>query len=257
VGEVATVIALVTATAAGRTAAARLAAAWPERTRICPVAEIADAWRQCEALVCFLATGATVRLVAPLLEDKRRDPAVVCVDELGRHAVALLGGHGAGANALAERVAYTLGAAPVVTTATDAAGVPGLDTLGWPVEGAIAAVTAALLDGAEVALEADAVWPLPAFPANVGSTGTHRILVTDRTVDVDDHTVVLRPPSLVVGVGASRGVGANGGDALVHAALEEHGPAPGAVRAGATGDVRGGERGIVDTAARHGWPLRT
>ena len=52
----------------------------------------------------FLATGATVRLIAPLLADKHTDPGVVCVDEARRFAVALAGGHGGGANALATRV---------------------------------------------------------------------------------------------------------------------------------------------------------
>ena len=86
---------------------------------------------------------------------------MVCVDEAGRYAVALVSGHTGGANALASRVADVLGAEPVITTATDAAGLPGLDTLGWPAEGAIAAVTRALLDGEPVALDCDQTWPLP------------------------------------------------------------------------------------------------
>ena len=53
-----------------------------------------------------------------------------------------------------------LGAEPVVTTATDALACPALDTLGWPVEGAIAAVSRAMLDGRPVRLDADATWPL-------------------------------------------------------------------------------------------------
>src|SRR5437762_3032639 len=104
--------------------ARRLAAAWPDDTTVYdgPVATQLDAaWRASDALVCFLATGATVRLVAPLLAGKHTDPGVVCVDEAGRYAVALLGGHAGGANALAARVAGVLEAVPVVTTATDAA----------------------------------------------------------------------------------------------------------------------------------------
>src|SRR5690606_24069722 len=89
---------------------------------------------ECEQLVCFLATGAVVRLVAPLLEDKRSDPGVVCVDEGGRFAVSLLGGHAGGANGLAREVGEVLGAEPVVTTATDAVDLAGLDTLGLPAE---------------------------------------------------------------------------------------------------------------------------
>ncbi|WP_078607303.1 precorrin-3B C(17)-methyltransferase [Streptomyces flavidovirens] len=168
-------IGLISATAAGAVARDRLAAAWPGRTRVYdgPVREaVGRAFTECDQLVCFLATGAVVRLVAPLLGDKAADPGVVCVDEARRHAVSLIGGHGGGANALAFAVSDVLGCAPVITTATDATDVPGLDTLGWPVEGATAAVTRAILDGAPVTLEADAVWPLPPLPGNVTPAGT-------------------------------------------------------------------------------------
>ena len=70
-----------------------------------------------------------VRAVAPLLADKQVDPAVVCVDDQGRFAIALCGGHQGGANGLAREVAGHLGAEPVVTTASDGCGLPGLDDL--------------------------------------------------------------------------------------------------------------------------------
>ncbi len=256
-------IGLVAVTAAGRAAAAELLAAWPGEVRTYdgPAgAAVAEAWADCNAIVCFLATGATVRLIAPLLQDKSSDPAVVCVDEGRRYAVALAGGHAGGANALAERVADALGAQAVVTTGTDAAGIPGLDTLGWRVEGVVAAVTRAVLDGTPVRLDPDATWPLPPLPVNVtGDAGDapYRLLVTDRTVPLDDRTAVLRPPSLVVGVGASRGVRAQEVLDLVHAALHEAGLSPASVRQLATVDVKAGEPGIVEAARRLGVPLVT
>jgi cobalt-precorrin 5A hydrolase/precorrin-3B C17-methyltransferase len=254
------VIGLVAATAAGRAAAARLSAAWPGATRGYdgPVATaVPRAWTECEALVCFLATGATVRLVAPLLADKHIDPAVVCVDEASRYAVALVGGHAGGANELATRIAAVLEAQPVLTTATDATGLPGLDALGWPAEGALAAVSRAVLDGEPVRLDADATWPLPALPANVGDAGEHRIVVTDRILPLDTPTVVLRPPSLVVGVGASRGVSAEEVLDLLDTALADAGLSPLSVAHLATVDVKADEPGIVGAAARRGWPLVT
>ena len=105
-------------------------------------------WAEVDGFVLFLATGAAVRIVAPLLAGKSTDPAVVCVDEAGRFAVALCGGHAGGANALARAVAEALGATSVVTTATDAAGVPSLDQLpGFAATGDVAGVTRAMLDG--------------------------------------------------------------------------------------------------------------
>lgn len=252
-------IGLVAVTAAGRVAATRLAAAWPGRTRRydAPAADaVRQAWAECDALVCFLATGAAVRLVAPLLSDKASDPALVCVDEASRWAVPVLGGHAGGANDLAADVSAVLGATPVVTTATDAVGVPGLDALGWPAEGALAAVTRAVLDGEPVRLESDVTWPLPALPANVGTAGAHRVLVTDRVVETDERTVVLRPPSLVVGVGASRGVSADEVESLVEEALLSAGLAPASVTALATVEAKADEAGIVEAARRRGWDLR-
>ncbi|MDQ1438696.1 MAG: cobalt-precorrin hydrolase / cobalt-factor methyltransferase / precorrin-3B [Acidimicrobiaceae bacterium] len=72
-----------------------------------------------DAFVLFLAVGAAVRIVAPLLADKRTDPAVVCVDEAARFAIAVCGGHQGGANDLARSVAAALGAEPVITTASE------------------------------------------------------------------------------------------------------------------------------------------
>jgi cobalt-precorrin 5A hydrolase/precorrin-3B C17-methyltransferase len=77
-------------------------------------------WADVDAFVLFLATGAAIRIVAPLLSDKRTDPAVVCVDEGCRWAIALTGGHEGGANDLAREAAALLGAEPVVTTASEA-----------------------------------------------------------------------------------------------------------------------------------------
>ncbi|MFC4612388.1 precorrin-3B C(17)-methyltransferase [Streptomyces maoxianensis] len=256
-------IGLISATAAGAAARDRLAAAWPGRTKVYegPVRDSVErAFAECEQLVCFLAAGAVVRIVAPLLADKSADPGVVCVDEGQRYAVSLLGGHGGGANALAAAVGDVLGAEPVVTTATDSAGIPGLDTLGWPVEGAVASVTRAVLDGDPVALRADAVWPLPPLPGNVtpGGEGAAAALhVTDRLVETGAYDAVLRPPSLVVGVGASKGAPVEEILSLVEAVLRDAGLSVRCVAELATVDAKADEPGIVGAAERLGVPLVT
>ncbi|MEV7404321.1 precorrin-3B C(17)-methyltransferase [Streptomyces sp. NPDC091267] len=255
-------IGLISATAAGAVARNRLAAAWPGRAVVYdgPVREaVQRAFAECEQLVCFLATGAVVRLVAPLLVDKAADPGVVCVDEAGRHAVALLGGHGGGANALAVAVGEVLGATPVVTTATDAVGVPGLDMLGLPVEGDVAGVSRAMLDGAPVVLRADAAWPLPALPPNVGPdvAGPAVLHLTDTALELGPQEAVLRPASLVVGVGASKGAPEDEVLGLVRDALAGAGLSPLSIAELVTVDAKAQEPGIVAAAARLGVPLRT
>ncbi|WP_369168376.1 precorrin-3B C(17)-methyltransferase [Streptomyces sp. R28] len=252
-------IGLISATAAGAAARDRLVAAWPERVRVYdgPVGDaVRRAFAECEQLVCFLATGAVVRLIAPLLGDKASDPGVVCVDEGGRFAVSLVGGHGGGANELTLEVGELLGAVPVVTTATDAVGVPGLDTLGFPVEGDVAAVSRALLDGEPVALKTELAWPLPPLP--VATEGSWTIRLTDRLVEsAAEREVVLRPPSLVVGVGASRGAPADEVLGLIESALGDAGLSAASLAELATVDAKADEPGIVEAAERLGVPLVT
>ncbi|HET9171805.1 MAG TPA: precorrin-3B C(17)-methyltransferase [Actinospica sp.] len=119
-------IGCIAATDSGREAAAYLRALWPDEVVVVEEGSVADAlraaFRDCDAVVSFLATGATVRILAPLLGHKTTDAPVVCVDEGRRFAIALLGGH-YGANDLARRVAAAIGGEPVISNARDAEGI--------------------------------------------------------------------------------------------------------------------------------------
>jgi cobalt-precorrin 5A hydrolase / precorrin-3B C17-methyltransferase len=172
-------IGLVAVTAAGRAAAASLMAAWPAEVHLNPLSNgsdaLKDAWQNYDAVVSFLNVGATVRILAPLLGDKTTDPAVVCVDEAREFAVAVLGGHH-GANTLARRVSEVLGCRPVITTASDQANLPALDSfgadLGFTVQNPelLARLGAAVLSGDPVRLENPGRWPIPPLPENVVAT---------------------------------------------------------------------------------------
>lgn len=237
-----------------------------------PAEAVADAWPRADALVLVMATGAATRLVAPHLDDKRTDPAVVVVDDAGRFAVALTGGHEGGANELAARVARHLDATLVVTTASDAAGTPALSglgsRLGLRAEGALAAVGRHVLDGGAVRVLRDAPWPLGPVPApTTDDPRAPRLHVTDRTApatagagraaDGGDQppTVHYRPPSLVVGIGASRGAGSDEIGALVDAALADAGLSPLAVHTAATVEAKADEQGLLAAVAHRGWRL--
>ncbi|HEV8206948.1 MAG TPA: cobalamin biosynthesis protein, partial [Acidimicrobiia bacterium] len=214
-------------------------------------ATVRDRWNSVDGFVLFLATGAAVRIVAPLLTDKNRDPAVVCVDEGGRYAVALVGGHRGGANALARQVGGLLDAEPVLTTATDSTGRVALDTLpGFVATGDVAAVTAAMLDGRAPRLSNELGWPLPA-DVN-GGDGPECIVVTDRRVAPEPGVVALHPPSLVAGVGASTGASAQAVSDLLEAALDGAGLARASIAEVATLDRKASEPGLQAL----GLPLR-
>jgi cobalt-precorrin 5A hydrolase/precorrin-3B C17-methyltransferase len=241
-------IALFAVTDAGRRAAAELAPALDARLHA--LDELPELWPRLDAAVFFLATGATVRLVAPLLADKRTDPGVVCVDEARRFAVALCGGHEGGANALAERVGGLLGAQPVVTTATDATATTGVHDLAAAldavVDGDPAAAGRALLDGTAV-VENPLRFPLPPLPdGRQGHLANVRITVTDR---LDPGATRVVPPTLVVGIGSARGVPAAAVTAALRRIETEHGFDLRAVRAYASVDLKADEAGILAAIA--------
>lgn len=81
-----------------------------------------------DSLVCIMATGIVVRILAPLIVHKTSDPAVVVLDQNGKHAISLLSGHLGGANDLAREMAAISGGEAVITTATDVAGELSFDT---------------------------------------------------------------------------------------------------------------------------------
>ncbi len=74
-----------------------------------------------QGLVYIMAVGITVRMIAPYVNSKFSDPAVIAVDDAGRFAVSLLSGHEGGANALSYRVAGIVDAEPVLSTGSDTA----------------------------------------------------------------------------------------------------------------------------------------
>ncbi len=184
----------------------------------------ADAFAQGHSLVCIMAAGIVVRLVAPYLRGKEQDPAVVVVDEEGQFAVSLLSGHLGGANELARRVAAALGGTPVITTATDVRGLPALDLLaaqtGLAIENldGVKAVSMALVSGEPVRLvDPDGLWaPLVEghpdlfhqeddLEAALAAPARPTVYVGFRERPWPSGWLRLRPRCLVAGVGCHQG----------------------------------------------------
>jgi cobalt-precorrin 5A hydrolase len=84
--------------------------------------EMQELFRAGRPLVCIMALGIVVRILGPIVKDKKTDPPVVVIDEAGQFAISVLGGHEGGANELANQVAQAIGALPVITTASEVLG---------------------------------------------------------------------------------------------------------------------------------------
>lgn len=101
-------------------------------------AQIGALFTAYDQIIFFVSLGAVVRLIAPHLKSKDEDPGVLVVDDAAQFVIPVLSGHVGGANAYAERLAALIGAAPVVTTASDVGKTIPVDILGrelgWQVE---------------------------------------------------------------------------------------------------------------------------
>jgi cobalt-precorrin 5A hydrolase len=233
-------------------------------------------FQQFGAHVFIMATGIVVRSLAGLLQHKTEDPAVVVLDECGQQAISLLSGHLGGANALARQIGMRIGARPVITTATDLQNVPAIDMIAQERDltienpGAIRHVSMALLERRSVhvhdphgrlagALPADSI-RLPRGKdetewwqdAGLSEPG---VWVDDIRVDLPGEILVLRPPSLLVGVGCNRGTPADEiGDLLEHV-LDRFGLSAASVAGMASIDLKADERGLLALARNLARPL--
>lgn len=240
-----------------------------------PVAdEIAARWERAEGFLLVMAAGIAVRSIAPLLQSKYSDPAVVALDQEGRFAIPLLSGHLGGANALAARAALALGGQEVITTATDVAGAPAIEV--WAARNAlalenpeaVARVNRALAEGEKIGfylepglsqpagLSEIAPWLAPTESADgfAALTGA-KIAVSDRFPG-PGACLALRPKTLAIGVGARRGADVEKLVTEVTAALRNAGWSEKSVAAVATIDIKKDEPAIKALAESLGVDLR-
>ena len=246
-------------------------------------------WGEFEAVVLFLPVGAAVRLAAPLLQDKRRDPALVCVDDGGRFAVSVLSGHIGGADALAQRVAASLGAEAVVTSGSHATGTLAVDLLGrefgWKVQADSNSVTrasAAVVNREPVGVFQDAGernwWqsggPLPenitvhSTLEDLSRSGCSAALVISDKADPfleseptarealgAAHVILYRPRTLVAGVGCRRGVPLEELEKHLLETFRDCNLAIGSLSCIATATLKQDEPGLQELAEKYGVPL--
>ena len=218
----------------------------------------ADCFARMDALIFVGSCGIAVREIAPWVRDKTADPAVLCLDELGRFVIPLLSGHIGGANALARQLAAALGATPVITTATDIHGRFSVDAWaarqGYVLLGReeAKAVSAAILE-ADVPLKSD--FPLAtALPAGVipGQTGPVGIYVTYTTDAPFATTLRLVPKVLTLGIGCRRGTSAGEIAQAVDSVFARHRLEAQAAARVASIDLKAQEPGLLEFCRSRG-----
>lgn len=251
--------------------------------------EMADLFAHYDQLVFFVSLGAVVRLIAPHLQSKEKDPGVTVVDDAGQFVVPVLSGHVGGANAMSECIADLIGATPVVTTASDVGKTISVDILGrhlgWRVEAPkinITRVSAHVVNGEAIALVQETGsthwWTRPTpLPHHIELlTAFHQVRpehhkavlwITHAPIPSTiwlawaERLVVYRPPlgqptPLAVGLGCDRGTPLATVQTCLNEALALLGATLADVVAIASIDLKADEPAFTQLAALHGWALQ-
>ena len=228
---------------------------------------VAALWQQNRAFIFCLATGAVVRLIAPLLEDKSRDPAVIVIDENGQFVISLCSGHQGKADQLARLIAHQLGATPILTGASTALGLPGVDILGVPFgwqrgEGDWTGVSAAVARGerVEVIQEAGSTL-LQVATSATSSVARGRIWISPTRRQFLPESklpeVQWHPRVLWVGIGCERGTSKELIETAIGEVCRSNNLAEKAIAGIATIDLKADEVGLVEFCQERNLPLRT
>ncbi len=233
--------------------------------------------------VFVISVGAVVRMIAPLLDSKKVDPAVVCVDDAARYAICVLSGHVGRGNVFSERVASALAATPVITTASDVLGTLTVDILGRERGFSLDDMDKNVTRGCAAVVNAERVlfvqetgepdfWPLDqALPPGVAYTTQLAgvdpkaweilLIASDRNIQALhpehwENAVLYRPKSLLLGLGCDRGTPFSLIERGVHAVLMQHGLSIKSVRGLASVDKKNDEEGLLALAQQYGWPIQ-
>lgn len=238
-------------------------------------------WTECDALVFIMASGIVVRTIAPLLKDKKSDPAVVVLDEQGKFAVSLVSGHLGGANGLARELAGFLKGEAVITTASDVNNLPSLDLWArdnnliienWEV---LPQVGARYVNNGGLRVYCDIPLELPPEFLRVADPRFADAIITNRR-DVYAGSprcgitgegcstgacrvkgqVYLRPVNLIAGIGCNSGTSPDEIEDSVRRALEDHNLVFLSLHSLATVDIKGNEPGLRGFAEKQGLSLR-
>ncbi|MDJ0534052.1 MAG: precorrin-3B C(17)-methyltransferase [Xenococcaceae cyanobacterium MO_207.B15] len=236
---------------------------------------LTNIWRKYRAFVFCLATGAVIRLIAPLLKGKDCDPAVIVIDRAGKFVISLCSGHQGGADLLAKLIAHQIDATPVITGASSSLQLPAIDILGYPYgwvkgSGNWTGVMAALARQEQVQViqeTGNTLWQhkhlenkIFDFDSATTTIPQARIWISEQKRNFTQSQlpqVQWHPRVLWIGIGCERGTSTVVIEQAVIATCEKYNLAHDAIAGIATIDIKADEVGILELCNCWNVPLKT
>ncbi len=215
-----------------------------------------------DCIIGIMATGIMVRKICNLLKSKEHDPAVLIIDEMGKHVISLVSGHLGGGNEFSIKIAKIIKAEPIITTATDINHKLGVDSLAMKYYlniddvSKIKEINSALIKDESVNLIFN-----PKFDYIINDSDVKRsyntILSHSNLLKVSNGsvTVNLDPKKIVVGIGSRKNIAAAEVIKAIKYAMKLLDLHVKRIDIIATGQMKKNEKGIIDAALKIGVPL--
>lgn len=181
---------------------------------------VEECFLKADLLIFIMATGIVVRLIAPLLQHKGIDPAVLVMDEGGKNIISLVSGHVGGANLWTKKLGEALGANPVITTASDSKGLLSIDMLAIEYNCALIdwekakKITSHMVNGGSVGVYSDEL-DLSSLPPEYIVVKTLQelkkcltgVCISNKQLNLvgEEGLIQLYPKNIVVGIGCKLG----------------------------------------------------
>lgn len=178
------------------------------------------AFYEYDAVIAIMACGILIRSIAPYIESKVTDPAVLNIDDNGKFVISTLSGHLGGANALTSKIAELVNATPVITTSTDVNNKLGIDVLSRDLylsidnTNEILFFNKAILEGNKITFTINPDKNPDYLEDYLSGNSLEMDVSLDYSPDVntdeihvslDNHKIILKERNIVVGIGCRRG----------------------------------------------------
>lgn len=222
-----------------------------------------DIFDNTDCIIGIMASGIMIRSIAPHVNSKLSDPAVLLIDDNANFVISLLSGHFGGANDLTIEIASLLDSQPVITTSTDVNNKLGIDSIAkrfyYNLENPknIKYINKALVNQEKVDLYLPEKFNYIITDEIYNSYNVHfDNSLNDITAEYDNHHVLLHPKQLVMGIGARRNISSDKvKNAIVQSCKILNIP-PSRIDFFATADVKANEEGIIINAEYYNKELK-
>ena len=273
--------AIIYITEKGRNLAEKLKKYFPN-SEIFPVNKNLDeifikTFKEYKSIIAVMATGIVVRKIAPLLQSKAKDPAIIVLDEKEKFAISLLSGHIGRANELTLYISKKTGATPVITTATDVNKKFAIDIIpartGWIIENKryIKKINSAILNNEQIATNISKDFLLEIFPEydtdifknfifykNLGSLAKSKIpfkVVVSNKLDIKGDFLLFRPKNIYIGLGCNRGTSLEEIENVIFETLKKLNRSYKSVNSISSFELKADEPALIEFSIKHGIQL--